>query len=491
MSKSEDWIPTLKHYPHFDAPIPYRKILKLVKSPKSVAQNSFFPFLLYYDVKKKFGRKKPKKRPIRYAARRDSYIYSYYRFLLSQKYEELLIKNGLSENIIAYRKINVSKEKDSGKCNIHFAKDAFQTIKDKENCYAVALDIKDYFNKIDHERLKEIWHELMDFEEFPPDHEAIYKNITQYKFVDFDTVCSLLDYKGLVTIDGIQKFGFKKNIAREDFFKKKEYKQLCSMKYFRKKIVPKIEKNEFPYGIPQGSPISDLLANLYLLKFDKVLKEYCDKHNTTYRRYSDDILFISPPDENLLNDLISLTRKELNNAGSELFISDKKTIIKKFTSENGELKCSPYISKNTPKKDQHKGSNFEYLGFSYDGKTARIKDNTIHRYNTKMLFSCKRYARELSARYKDKSSERIMKLAKFELFYQTYGNIEDFRITDFSQAQNKRKLTFVAYAKKSAKVFSSFDNEILNQIKGHKQKLRTLLNDEIIKIKDKPKKIAA
>ena len=47
-------------------------------------------------------------------------------------------------------------------------------------------------------------------------------------------------------------------------------------------------------GIPQGSPISGTLANIYMLEIDKIIAEYIDNLNGYYIRYSDDFIIIIP-----------------------------------------------------------------------------------------------------------------------------------------------------------------------------------------------------
>jgi retron-type reverse transcriptase len=47
-------------------------------------------------------------------------------------------------------------------------------------------------------------------------------------------------------------------------------------------------------GIPQGSPISALLSNIYMFSFDKHMKNYVDSIGGKYFRYCDDMLLIVP-----------------------------------------------------------------------------------------------------------------------------------------------------------------------------------------------------
>lgn len=90
-----EWTPKeLKNYPHFDNYLDINEILKIVKDPRRVAQNPFFPFLQFKKIIKQYrkkGEKKKKERIIRYACRRDSYIYEYYRYKLQPLYEQKLL----------------------------------------------------------------------------------------------------------------------------------------------------------------------------------------------------------------------------------------------------------------------------------------------------------------------------------------------------------------------------------------------------------------
>jgi len=79
------------------------------------------------------------------------------------------------------------------------------------------------------------------------------------------------------------------------------------------------------HGIPQGSPISDLLANMYLLNFDCAVRKILDALGGSYLRYSDDILLVAPGGEkegkalaDEIRELITrhLLRRRCNASGS-------------------------------------------------------------------------------------------------------------------------------------------------------------------------------
>ena len=149
----------LKNYPHFDAKMGEKKIKALIENPERVASHPFHPFLFFEEKYQPFrpSGKPVKTRPIRYACRSDSYIYSRYRHKLAVEYEKLLESKGLENSILAYRHIPVNKGSHKGKSNIDFAKEVFDKIRELGNCVVVTADISSYFDSIDHNNLKSIW----------------------------------------------------------------------------------------------------------------------------------------------------------------------------------------------------------------------------------------------------------------------------------------------------------------------------------------------
>ena len=176
--------------------------------------------------------------------------------------------------VIAYRKIPASPVLGRGKCNIDFAKDAFDRIIELGACCAVALDISSYFESIDHAHLRRVWCRVLGVSALPADHATVFKNITKYAVVDKEKLYERLGYFGECERGG-------RRIRGLLIPYKKIPKQLCSPEVFRERVAggaPEfpslIEKNQENFGIPQGAPISDVLANMYLIDFDVLMSEY-------------------------------------------------------------------------------------------------------------------------------------------------------------------------------------------------------------------------
>lgn len=162
--------------------------------PSKIATHQFLPFIQFQTKTPKLERLKnrkavrkllPKIRNIAYASHKDSFIYSYYAYILGKKYEQKLISENLQNNILAFRKIPIDENNSNGKANIHFAKDAFDIIKQQDNCFCLCLDIKQFFDNLNHDILKRTWLDILKIndDKLPADHYAVYKSLSQYSFV--------------------------------------------------------------------------------------------------------------------------------------------------------------------------------------------------------------------------------------------------------------------------------------------------------------------
>lgn len=350
--KIEGWF-LQRNYLHFDSPLSFKNANLLVKEPKKVSQHAFFP-LLTFDITTIKYKKNPKTRKkektdnkirsICYSSHRDGYIYSYYAKILSELYENKLEELKINESVLAFRKLG-------GKSNIDFAKQAFDDIINKGNCTAIALDFTKFFDNLDHNILKIEWSKLLTQEKLPKDHYNIYKSLTEYSLVNKDEVYKLF------------------NISKNNI-KTRPYK-ICSIKEFREKVRknsslikpnPTISENK---GIPQGSSLSALLSNIYMLSFDKKIYDYINILNGKYYRYCDDILIIIDTDKaDKVENYVMTIIKEL-----KVEINPSKTLKSNFK-----------YSKSTLISDK----DLQYLGFMFNGKKIYLRSASISRYHQKL-----------------------------------------------------------------------------------------------------------
>lgn len=203
--------------------------------------------------------------------------------------------------------------------------------------------------------MKENWVKLLQEKKLPKDHYQVYKSLTKYSYVNkYDL------YKAL-------------NLSLNSRRLHDDIDRLCDIKTFREKIrgANLIKKNLKLKGIPQGSPISGMLSNLYMMDFDKELSKLVKEMNGQYFRYCDDMIFIIDEEfEDRLSNLISERISRI-----KLKINDKKT--QKITFINGKVKINNPPTFNYPNK-------LQYLGVLFDGDSVFLRETGISRYHYKL-----------------------------------------------------------------------------------------------------------
>lgn len=129
-------------------------------------------------------------------------------------------------------------------------------------------------------------------ERLPPDHLNVFRAVTKYSYVERTEAYRRLGYFG-------EKLKASRRLAPGYLKSFRDIPiHLCSPADFRAKIAGGngnssiVHRNYKPYGVPQGLPISDLLANASLIEFDSWLNFIVQSVGGKYYRYSDDILII-------------------------------------------------------------------------------------------------------------------------------------------------------------------------------------------------------
>ena len=200
-----------------------------------------------------------------YASHRDACILSYYSFLLTNLLEDEYAGSKIAENVLAYRSL--------GKANYHFASDVFRFAEAHAPVAILAYDVTGFFDNLDHGLLKKRLLNLLRVESLPEHWFKVFRYITRYSYVTMDD---------LKSVPSIAK-------ALDDA---RDGSPIATIAQVKASGI-QIHRNANPRaGIPQGTPISAALSNLYMLEFDRAIKKFCDDVGGMYRRYSDDILII-------------------------------------------------------------------------------------------------------------------------------------------------------------------------------------------------------
>lgn len=395
-----------KQYPHFDVICPEKRVHEIINGiEQGTLSHSFYPLIRI--PKRKIKREGQKiinaKRDIFHTARIDSNIYSHYRSKLMNRYEVFLHEHGINDCVIAYRKIPVKAGGEKNKCNLHFANEAIDKIISETNCrsgcVAIAMDISGFFDNLDHQEVKCAWRRVMGFEfELPQDHFNVYKAITKYSYIDKKQLEKILDIK-LKQLSGNKR-------------------QICTPKVFREKIKGQVQKSD-GIGIPQGTPISDVLANIYMINFDELMQEFAKKYGY-YRRYSDDILFICAP--KYCERAINFIKETVEETAKNLKINDRKTRITVFTKSNKNKIDSKTYNGN---RKGLEGKIFEYLGLAFDGAQKLIRQSTKSHYEIKLCHGIRdevNFARYklIYEGYSNPSPEQVYNKINFKKIRNTY-----------------------------------------------------------------------
>lgn len=436
MNNIEEWLKrenkllsSRRKYLHFDRRISPKKSISFITNPDSIISRPFWPFI-HSEISFPRYKKDPdsnhrkieiKKRNICYASHFDSQIYSYYNLIISKHYELLLINYGLTENVLAYRSIN-------RKCNIHFAYEAFNTIQNYGEVAALTFDIDKFFDSLDHTILLNNWKKAIGKEILPEDQYKVFKSLTRFSTVDRSE------------LNKIFKLGTGPRKSR-----------ICSSRDFRDRVrgakLVKVNTNKF--GIPQGSPLSGLLSNIYMIDFDQLVNKKLKSVNGFYRRYSDDLIVLCPIEN--IDEIKSFIINSIQNI-CKLVINQSKTDIIIFKKEpNGNQ-----IALSMDGKPDY----LQYLGFEFNGKNILIRSSSLSRYYRKMNQRIKKAVYQTKNSHSDRLNVFKSKL------YKLYSHL--------GLRSKLGKRSFIMYAYRASEITKSL--AIKRQLSGHWTKLNKRLS---------------
>lgn len=509
--KKKDWF-KLKRYPHIGFPLTISDrtwVLKYIQTKTST--HSFLPFIHRTSKVRRFRKlycdntgtvlngglrvASVKPRELYYASHLDAAIYSYYTQKLDDKYERFLSTASFRDAVLAYRQIPIDparKYSKSNKCTIDFAKEVFDYITryDQNQFVVMTFDVSSFFDKLNHRLLLAEWCRLLKVERLDADHFNIYKSLTRFNYVELiDLFARYQDQ--IITErkdnDGKPIVRRPKRVSAIKYLRNQNAVSFCSSNEFLKnskdlikskryqvnddgefKLNEKGEKVARDFGIPQGTPISALLSNIYMVPFDERISNIIGADGL-YRRYCDDIIVVYSKERYVnirtcIYDAISERKLEIQQKKTQTFHLQKKEGI-------------IILGQEFPDRINY-NKKLTYLGFEFDGQTVLLKSASFSNYYRKMSRGTRRGQYYASKMYHGVPQElfknRLYKryshwgAKRKRLYIRDKYNPEKFIPTDRYNWGN-----FLSYVYKADNVFK--EGKIRAQVKRHWKVLNKLI----------------
>ena len=254
-----------RSYRHLDSPVGARYAARVI-NPKLIERHSWSPLISYVKKEKRY---KPtlrktiiKPRTLMYASHRDACILSFYAAKLTNILDQRYAANGLDQAVIAYRAL--------GKSNYNFTAAALEFAKRYAPCVVLCFDVTGFFDNLDHKLLKRQLIGALGGSNLTEDWYAVLRSVTKFRHISLDT------------LKADSKFA--------ERIKSRSRQPIATVAEVKAAGI-KIEENQ-GFGIPQGTPISAVLSNLYMWDLDMTMVAASNEHVAFYQRYSDDILLV-------------------------------------------------------------------------------------------------------------------------------------------------------------------------------------------------------
>ncbi|PNU23264.1 reverse transcriptase domain-containing protein [Bacillus sp. FSL H8-0516] len=460
-----------KPYLHFDKIASFnKKVENYVLGFKQNPSHSFLPLIFseltfekFNDIKDETAIKrngqlvpiKEKKRPIMYAAHIDNFIYKHYSLELNDLYNRYVKDKQIDESVTAYR--NNKKRQN----NIHFAAEVINFIAKNPDCYIYIGDYQNFFDTLDHKLLKEMIN-LIYGSKMPTHQYKIFKSLTKYSYINKKEINLRL---------GEDKEIFRTN-QTSYFTSFKEFRKFKNGRSLLTNDNSKILKvNTDIKGIPQGTAMSAIYSNIYMIKIDEYITNLLDSLGGLYRRYSDDFILVLT---NINEKNFYTIKNQIENQIKKykLLIHPQKTQILTFDGRKIFDIKSQSLSK------------IDYLGFIFDGNEVRIREKSIYKYYRTVYKLIKKG--EIVSRKKGFTKDRIRLTYKRKI-YQHYHQLGE--RTDIKYNYRKREFgTFITYANKCNKIFNEISplttNLMKEQIKNHQKKINKKIQKSLNTLMD-------
>ena len=246
-------------------------------------------------------------------------------------------------------------------------------------------------------------------------------------------------------------------------------KRIIPLKLFKSFKRSCLQLNKSGFGIPQGAPISAVLANIYMIDFDQALNDYVQSQNGLYLRYSDDFIVILPvqTNESYAEDLA----QKLNYLKNQISYSLEKTdggwgfdiptslirglILNKQKTHTFLVKDQTMFALNNSGQADQK-AHLDFLGFRFDGKGIKVDPALIGNYYFRMRSKAKTI---VDCDFMTKLNNRISCHELYRLY---------------SDSDNESN--FISYLQRCSAKMKLDDPETMALLKHSKRKIANTLN---------------
>lgn len=429
---------TSKSYKHIDKKISFDKVKNYAITPSSVARHSFLPFIHYQAISDKYNQQssniknrpiKRKERSIYYSGHLDSYIYRYYSDTLNKFYNQYAKDIGIDGNSVAYR------TNAPHRSSINFSAEVFAFLSSISSGIILVGDFTSFFDNLDHHLLKIRLQKVLEVPRLSPDWYNVFKSLTKFGYIERDE------------LEKIPEEIVQNGKGHHSYFK-----TISDFRAFQKYYKTKYNKEKF--GIPQGSALSGVLANVYSIDFDRDMSNLAKMYNGLYKRYSDDFILILSTSE---DGLVEKLKKDIANLAHQNKIKLQQDKTRFFFKKEQVIL----------KEDGDTRAHIDFLGFTFDGFNVRMRERSIYKFY--------RNARKLILL--SKKLQKKMKLKKLPNRHKIYS-----LYTDFGKSM-KYPSNFISYAKRSQKIFDEIspatNNLMMEQLKNRKKIVEKALGYKI------------
>lgn len=384
------------------------EIFNWVTEPEHVVNHSFLP-MIKFDITFKRVKKakddcvdmsgykklatsgdvtlwyKDKTRKICISSHLDKCIYQYYSFMLNEYYNSWMDQHNIGDVAIAYR-TNLHK------ASYILAKEVWDSIQGYEKCLVIVSDFESFFDNIDPGYLKQNLCEVLGESELTPDWYAVYKSLVKYAYVNMNDIAKLLSHimEPQGDKDGKTTLLSQKQINSQDLVPNIQCLKKWMKDYNSHKpdgednicVHHNGENQVKALGIPQGSSVSAVMANVYMIHFDEKINSLVKELGGSYRRYSDDVIIALPiQTESQCSDLYNQIKESFGYFKQNHIVEISKDKTKSMAFVDGAFyeltDAKDAINYSKPVK-------LTYLGLVFDGSKVGIRQSGITKYYYRM-----------------------------------------------------------------------------------------------------------